>query len=133
MTQYNRTCVRCPGLRLRARARMLFFRFELGVVVRDEGADHVRHLEDLEPLFLVERDREAPHAVERDRALLAHLQRYPARARLLERLVLGLQLSQLVDQGLVAHLGLAAGLVAGVGPLAGLTLMAARTPHTPLP
>src|SRR5262249_42000404 len=63
-------------------------RLELRLVVADEGADVVGQVEQLEPLLLVERHREAPEPVDREPALLAHLEGHPATRSPLEPLVL---------------------------------------------
>src|SRR5438876_1135008 len=51
--------------------RELLLRLQLRLVGLDEGFDVLRHLEELEPLLFVERDREPAEAVERDAALVA--------------------------------------------------------------
>src|SRR6185312_8384303 len=61
----------------------------------DEAPDVVGHVEELDPLLLVERHREAAHAVDRHRALFADLERDALAGARLERLVFLLQLLQL--------------------------------------
>src|SRR3974390_194802 len=68
---------------------------QLGLMLADEGADLVTQVEQLDPLLLVQGDREATEAVDRETALLADLHRGRARASGLERLVLRLQPLQL--------------------------------------
>src|SRR5215211_7496324 len=67
---------------------------ELGLQFRlvrgNEGANFVGHIEQLEPLLLVERNRKAPETVHRDATFLAHLERDAFRCALLQRFVLGL-------------------------------------------
>src|SRR5262249_18160934 len=70
-------------------------RLERRLVVPDEGADVVTHVEELRPLLLVEGDGEAPEAVDRDRALLADLERDAPSPPGLERRVLRLESVQL--------------------------------------
>src|SRR5712691_11362250 len=80
-----------------------FFGLELGVVLGDEGADVAGHVEQLRPLLLVERDREAAEPVHGHAALLAHLERDPARRPCLERRVLGPESFELALLGVVSH------------------------------
>src|SRR5262249_49150778 len=72
-------------------------RLQLPVILLDERADVVGHVEQPRPLFLVERDGEPAEAVDGDAALFAHLQRDAARLPVLEPLVL---LSQPLELGL---------------------------------
>src|SRR5262245_7004576 len=78
-------------------------RLELGLVLPDEGPDLVGHVEELHPLLLVERDREATQPVDRDAALVAHPQADPLAGPGFQRLVLGPQSGQLVLVALVGH------------------------------
>src|ERR1700693_2345191 len=66
---------------------------ELALVLLDARTDVVGQGEQLEPLLLVERDREAAEPVDGQPALLAHLHRdgSAADAARLERRVLGLE------------------------------------------
>ena len=76
---------------------------ELRLVFRNESADLVGHVEQLGPLLLVERHREAAEAVHRDPSLLRHLERRRPAALLLEALVLGAQALKLHLQIVVGH------------------------------
>src|SRR4030095_9070491 len=65
-----------------------FLRFQLRFVRGNEGADLVRHVQEPQPLLLVESHGKAPHAVDGDRALFADLQADAGRSTLLEGRVL---------------------------------------------
>src|SRR5262249_42854435 len=64
---------------------------ETRLVVPDERADVVGQVEELQPLLLVERHREAPEPVDREPSLLAHLEGHAATRAALEPLVLRAQ------------------------------------------
>src|SRR5438876_276016 len=68
--------------------RELLLRLQLRLVGLDEGFDVLRHLEELEPLLFVERDREPAEAVERDAALVADPERRRPTSPTLQSLVL---------------------------------------------
>src|SRR6185295_10629578 len=87
----------------RPRSLRLTLGLQLPLVLLDEGADVVRHVQQLLPLLFVERDREASQAIDGHRALLAHLHRDPAGPAVLQRLVLGLEALQLGLQLLLVH------------------------------
>src|SRR5207248_4325984 len=105
-------CILPPGPRMvldRSIARrfplVLWFGFQLRLVLLDERADVVRHVEELRPLLLVERHREAAEPVDRHASLLAHLHGDSPAAPRLERLVLGLQALHLCFHLLLVHPG----------------------------
>src|SRR5262245_8023113 len=70
--------------------------FELALVVADEVPDLIGHVEQLDPLLLVERHGEPAHPVHRDGPLLAHLQAASAALTSLQPLVLRPQPLQLL-------------------------------------
>src|SRR5205814_2279610 len=79
-------------------------RLQPRLVRGDERAQLVGEVEELEPLLLVERHREAPESVDGDAALLAHLDRHAAaRGGPLEPLVLRAQARELRVRVLVRH------------------------------
>src|SRR5207237_2692432 len=108
---WNRWSTRSPRRRARAgrpRTRdastlLRLLRLELGVVSVQEVADLVRHVEELGPLLLVERDRETAQTVQRGPALRAHLERDARLASSLQLLVLGSQPGDLGVQVVVFH------------------------------
>jgi hypothetical protein len=83
--------------------RPLLLRLELALVLPDEGPDLVGHLEDPEPLLLVERDREPAEPVDGHPALLAHPELAALPGPGPEGLVLGPQPGQLGFGLLVGH------------------------------
>jgi hypothetical protein len=54
---------------LRPAPALSLLRLQLLLIRRNEGADFIRHVEEAEPLLLVQRHREASHAVDRDGSL----------------------------------------------------------------
>src|SRR5438094_4883416 len=86
-----------------ATSRPLALRLQRRLVVPDEGADLLGHVEEPRPLLLVERHGEPPEAVDRDTALLAHLDRDPAARGAFESLVLGSQARELAVRHVVGH------------------------------
>src|SRR5262249_23900639 len=76
---------------------------ELGLVGGNELAKLVRHVEQLEPLLLVERDGESPQAVDGYAPLLAHLDGDAPGRALLQRLVFTPKALQLRLEILVCH------------------------------
>src|ERR1041384_2425639 len=105
-------------------------RLQVGVVVADERADVVGHVEQLRPLLLVEGHREASEAVDRDAALLADLQRDALRGRALQALVLRAQLLELGLDLVFRHEGSHSKWIPGQ-TRAGRTLVAARSHGAP--
>src|SRR5215203_1729690 len=88
-------------------SRTLFrLRFQLRLVVLDEGTNLVGHRQELCPLLFIQGDREASESIHGDAALLAHLQAHTASALALERFVLGLQPLQLGLEVLISHAGI---------------------------
>src|SRR2546426_7351769 len=83
----------------------LRFGLQLGVVFLDERPDLVGHGQQLRPLLLVERDREAAEAIDRHAALLADLEVDAATTLALEAFVFGFELLELGPQIFVCHLG----------------------------
>src|SRR5215813_7479587 len=81
----------------------LLLRLQFCLVLRNEGADVLRHVQELQPLFLVERHRKAPHAVDRDRPLLAYLQANTGRRAFFQRCILPAQAFQLSFHIVVGH------------------------------
>src|SRR5262245_17703854 len=81
----------------------LFLRLQLPLVRSDEGANIVRHIEELEPLLLVEGHRKAAHAVDRDGSLLAHLEAKAGRRALLQRGIFPAQAFELSFDLFVGH------------------------------
>src|SRR5262249_9846292 len=78
-------------------------RLQRAVVLAHEGANVVGHVEQPNPLLLVQRHRKPAEAVHRQAALLAHLHRHASAGTLLEPLVLGSQALQLFFHVLVHH------------------------------
>src|SRR4051794_5966637 len=64
--------------RAEARLSLRVLGFQRAFVLADERPDLVRHVQQLQPLLLIEGDREPAHAVDRDAALLGYLQRHAA-------------------------------------------------------
>src|SRR2546425_10440084 len=92
----------------RKRARQdlgLRFGLQLGVVLLDECANLVGHGQQLRPLLLVERDREAAEAIDGHAALLADLEVGAATTLGLEPFVFRFELLELGLQIFVCHLG----------------------------
>src|SRR5581483_12401264 len=83
--------------------RLVALRFQLRLVVLDEGADLVGHVEQLGPLLLVERDRKSSESVDGDAALVGDLERGPTRGTFLQSFVFRAQALELGFQILVAH------------------------------
>src|SRR5262245_15336786 len=69
----------------------------------DEHADVVRHVEELGPLLLVERDRESAQSIDGDSALVADLERRSTHALALQRLVFRPQALDLGSKLILAH------------------------------
>src|SRR5262249_2479326 len=78
-------------------------RLQRTVVLAHEGANVVGHVEQSNPLLLVQRHRKPAEAVHRQAALLADLHRHAPAGTLLEPLVLGPQALQLLFHVLVHH------------------------------
>src|SRR5436853_7796415 len=78
-------------------------RLQLALVLLDELANLIRHVEELHPLLLVERDRESTQTIHRHAALLADLERHGARRALLECFVLSPKPFDFRLQILVGH------------------------------
>src|SRR6266513_2599924 len=83
------------------RARRL--RLQLRLVLADERADLVRHVEQLRPLLLVERDGKPPEPVHGHPALLADLEAHPPGSARLERRILGSESLKLGLHIIVSH------------------------------
>src|SRR5262244_1826884 len=81
----------------------LFLRLQLPLVRSDEGANIVRHIEELEPLLFVEGHRKAAHAVDRDGSLLAHLEAKAGGRALLQRGIFPAQAFQFGFDLFVGH------------------------------
>src|SRR3954463_7501241 len=69
----------------------------------DERADLVGHVEELCPLFLVERDRKTAQPIDGHAALLAHLQRNAFRGAFFQRLVFLSESFELGAKIFIAH------------------------------
>src|SRR5512147_238974 len=78
-------------------------RLEALLVGLDEGANVVRHVEQLGPLLLVESHREAAEAVDRYAALFADLERHSSVGGALELRVLGPEALELCGHVIVRH------------------------------
>src|SRR5437879_12162718 len=89
--------------RAAVRPAALGLRLQRRLVVPDEGADLLGHVEEPSPLLLVQRHGEPPEAVDRDTALLAHLDRDPAARGALESLVLGSPARELAVPHVIGH------------------------------
>src|SRR5688572_716734 len=93
----------------RARARRpqsaprLHLLLELRLVRRDEFPDLGSQLEELEPLLLIERNRESAHSIDGETTLLAHLHRDSLLRALLERLVFSAKALQFGLHVFVSH------------------------------
>src|SRR5438105_3650310 len=85
---------------------LLAFDLQSRFVLFDELADLVGHVEQLGPLLLVERHREAAQTVYRNASLLTDLESCGAAARTFQPLVFGLQTLELGFQVLVGHVTL---------------------------
>src|SRR5918993_541808 len=79
----------------RAAESELLLRLQFRVVLLDERTDLAGHVQQLRPLFLIERDREASESIDRHATLLADFQAHRASALVLELFVLSLEPLQL--------------------------------------
>src|SRR5947209_6437098 len=105
----------------RARARSVLL-LQLPLVLGDELPDLVRHVEQLRPLLLIQRDRKATEPVHRQPTLLAHLHRYRPRRTLLQRFVFLAEPLQLGLHIFVGHYSSASVGVVSAMPEANLTM-----------
>jgi len=84
-----------PSLGRQRSERRLFLLLQPSLVLLDERPDVIGHVEQLQPLLLVQRHGEPTEAVDRDASLLANLHRDALVPPRLQRLVLGLEALQL--------------------------------------
>src|SRR5262245_22573508 len=94
---------RWVSLSLNPSYELLLLRLQLRLVCRNECANVIRHVEQLQPLLLVERHRKASHAVDRDGALLAHLHANTGCRAFLEGGIFAAQAVQLSLHIVVGH------------------------------
>src|SRR5262249_60539154 len=93
----------CPRPPRPAARRGSVLGLQLALVLTDEGADLVRHVEKPAPLFLVERHREAAEPVHRHSALAAHPQVTAALRAGFQGFVLGPKAGYLAFEMLLTH------------------------------
>src|SRR5262249_7798039 len=93
----------CPRPPRPAARRGSVLGLQLALVLADEGADLVRHVEKPAPLFLVERHREAAEPVHRHPALVAHPQVTAALRAGFQGFVLGPKAGYLAFEMLLAR------------------------------
>src|SRR5688572_10942924 len=103
------TPMKCVTLRPAPPRLQLLLRLELRVVRLEERPDLVGHVEQLDPLLLVERHGKPTKSVDGQAALLADLERHPSRDTLFQGGVLFAQSLELCFEFVVGHLDLLRG------------------------